>query len=82
MINILYYYYYCHVIRVMYRSNSLLTAAIYSQPYTAFNFAIDNDQKALSPTAKGRFRLFISATYHPYVFVSVYPSVYPYVSCM
>ena len=71
MINILYYYY-CHVIRVMYRSNSLLTAATYSQPYTAFNFAIDNDQKALFPTAKGRFRLFISATYHPYVFVSVY----------
>ena len=49
----------------------LLAAAIYSQPYTAFNFAIDKDQKALFPTAKGRFRLFISATYHPYVFVSV-----------
>ena len=84
MINILYYYYYCHVIRVMYRSNSLLTAAIYSQQYTAFNFAIDNDQKALLPTAKGRFRLYISATNRPYVFVSVYPSVtgiYTYV-CM
>ena len=57
----------------------------YSQPYTAFNFAIDKDQKALFPTAKGRFRLFISATDHPYVFVSVYPSVtgiYPFVSCM
>ena len=78
-------YYYCHVIRVMYRSNSLLTEAIYSQQYTAFNFAIDNDQKALFPTAKARFRLYISATYHPYVFVSVYPSVtgiYPYVTCL
>ena len=49
----------------------LLTAATYSQPFTAFNFAIDNDQKALFPTAKGRFRLYISATYHPNVFVSV-----------
>ena len=41
------------------------------QLFTAFNFSIDNDQKALFPTAKGRFRLYISATYHPNVFVSV-----------
>ena len=69
----------------MYHSNSLFTAAIYSQQYTAFNLAIENDQKSLLPAAKGRFRLYISATYHPYVFVSVYPSVtgiYPYVTCM
>ena len=50
---------------------NIITTATYSQPFTAFNFAIDNDQKALFPTAKGRFRLYISATYHPDVFVSV-----------
>ena len=35
------------------------------QPFTAFNFAIDNDQKALFPTAKGRFRLYIFSYLSP-----------------
>ena len=84
MINIIFYYY-CHVIRVMYHSNSLLTPAIYSQQYTAFNLAIDNDQKALLSTAKGRFRLYISATYHSYVLSICHLYVvayYPYVTLM
>ena len=70
MINIIFYYYYCRVIRVMYHSNSLLTPAIYSQQYTAFNLAIDNDQKALLSTAKGRFfyiyQLLITRMFYPY----------------
>ena len=42
---------------------NLITTATYSQPFSAFNFAIDNDQKALFQTAKGRFRFNIYISY-------------------